>query len=114
MSVKGITASVSAALLLASSAYAGSITYRDDVDHKVTIIEGDAKKDHVLKPNAVLEGICQQGCQIRIDDKIDDEPYELEGSDLISIDDGELWQDKADEPDAPSSGDKGQTSRSAP
>lgn len=114
MTLKLVPAGISAALLLASAVQAASITNRDDVDHKVTIIEGDAKKDHVLKVNAVLEGICQQGCVVRLNDKVDDDPYELEGSDVISIDGGEFWQDKVDEPDAPSSGAEGQNPRSTP
>lgn len=114
MSFKAFSAGASAAFLLVTSAQAGSITNRDDKDHTVTVIEGEAKKDHVLKPNAVLGDICSKGCLIRLDGNVDDEPYDLEGSDIISIDGGELWQEKASAPDAPSSGADGQTSRSAP
>ena len=114
MSFKAFSAGASAAFLLVTSAHAGSITNRDDKDHKVTVIEGESKKDHVLKPNAALEGICPKGCLIRLNDNIDDEPYELEGSDVISIDGGELWQEKVGEPEAPTSGADGQTSRTAP
>ena len=98
----------------ASVAQAASITNRDDIDRTVTVIEGSTQKDHVLKPNAALEGICPKGCLIRLNDNVDDEPYELEGSDSISIDGGELWQEKVGEPDASSSGADGQTSRTAP
>lgn len=114
MSFKAFSAGVSGILLLVTSAHAGSITNRDDRDHKITVIEGEAKKDHVLKPNGSLQNICPKGCLIRLNDNADDEPYELEGSDAISIDGGELWQEKADEPNAPSSGADGQTSRTAP
>jgi hypothetical protein len=114
MSFKTFSAGASAVFLLFSSAQAGSITNRDDRDHKVTVIEGEAKKDHVLKPNAALEGICPKGCLIRLNDNVDDDPYELEGSDVISIDGGELWQEKVGEPDAPSSGADGQSSQPAP
>ena len=70
--------------LLSSStaAHAVSITNRDDQDHKVTIIEGDAKADHVLKPSQVLNGICAKGCTIRLDDNEDDE-YQLEADDVV-------------------------------
>lgn len=111
MTLKLIPVCASAALLLSSAAQAVSITNRDDVDQKVTIIEGTAKTEHVLKPNTVLEGICQQGCVVRLNDKVDDDPYELEGSDVISIDGGEFWQDNVAEPEASSSGAEGQTSR---
>lgn len=114
ISLKAFSAGVSGLLLLVTSAQAGSITNRDDRDHKITVIEGESKKDHVLKPNGALQGICPKGCLIRLNDNIDDEPYELESSDDISIDGGELWQEKADEPDASTSGADGQTSRTAP
>jgi hypothetical protein len=114
MSFKAFSAGASAAFLLLSPALAGSISNRDDRDHTVTVIEGEAKKDHVLKPNAVLEGICPKGCLIRLNGNVDDDPYELEGSDIIAIDGGELWQEKAGEPDAPTSGADGQSSRTAP
>lgn len=113
MTLKLIPVCALAALLLSSTAQAVSITNRDDVDHTVTVIEGDAKKDHVLKPNAVLEGICLQGCVVRITDKAGDDPYELEGSDVISIDGGEFWQDKV-EPGASTSDADGQASRTTP
>ena len=50
-------------LLLSSStaAHAVSITNRDEHDHKVTVIEGNAKADHVLKPSQALNGICVKG-----------------------------------------------------
>ena len=49
-------------LLLSSTvAHAVSITNRDDHDHKVTIIEGDTKTDHVLKPSQVLTASVPKG-----------------------------------------------------
>lgn len=97
---------VALALSTASATAAVSITNRDDKDHKLTVIEGDAKADHVLKPSQVLEGICQQGCVIRLNDSENDE-YELEGSEVVSIEEGFLYYDG---PDAPSEG-QGDTSK---
>jgi hypothetical protein len=94
-----------AGLLLStvSAAATVSITNRDDKDHKLTVIEGDAKADHVLKPSQVLEGICQQGCIIRLNDSEEDE-YELEGSEIVSIEEGYLYYDG---PEAPNEGAQG-------
>ena len=80
--------------LLSSStaAHAVSITNRDEHDHKVTIIEGDTKADHVLKPSQALNGICAKGCTIRLNDSEDDE-YRLEADDVVSIEDGSLYYD---------------------
>jgi hypothetical protein len=83
-----------AALLLPSAAQAASIANRDDSDHTVTVIEGNSQKDHVLKPNAVLDGICGTGCLIRIDNS-QDEPFELQSSDVTSIEEGQLYDDEA-------------------
>jgi hypothetical protein len=95
-----------AALLFTSAAGAATVVNRDDRDHKVTIIEGGVQKDHVLKANAALEGICQKGCLIRLDDS-DEDPYELEGSEVTSIEGGQLYDDELEAPAEPSAGDGG-------
>ena len=81
-----------------------SITNRDDKDHKLTLMEGEAKVDHVLKPSQVLEGVCEKGCIVRLNDSENDE-YELEGSEVVSIEEGYLYYDG---PDAPNEGQGGE------
>ena len=83
--------------LLSSSiaAHAVSITNRDDQDHKVTIIEGELSAEHMLKPLQALNGICARGCVIRLNDSEDDE-YQLEADDVVSIEDGSLYYDGPD------------------
>jgi hypothetical protein len=108
MSTMVVAAIAIVALLWVPSACASSITNRDEKDYKVTIITGEATKDHVLVPSAALEGICQKGCVIRLNDSDNDE-YELQGSDVVSIEDGYLYYDgppasavpKADDADQP-------------
>jgi hypothetical protein len=91
----------------ASSASALSITNRDDHDQKITIVEGGASKDQVLKPEATVEGICLKGCVIRLNDSDDDE-YELEGTEVVSIEDGYLYYDSPEAPaEAPAPDGKG-------
>ena len=87
-------------LLGSTAAHAVSITNRDDQDHKVTIIEGDTKTDHMLKPSQVLTGVCAKGCTIRLNDEEDDE-YQLEADDVVSIEEGSLYYDNPDTPAAP-------------
>ncbi len=102
---RSIAAGLFAAVLSATGA-AGevSITNRDDKDHKLTIIvEGEAQADHVLKPSQVLEGVCAKGCVIRLNDSENDE-YELEGGEVVSIEDGYLYYDG---PEAPNEGQGG-------
>lgn len=76
-------------------ALSASITNRDDKDHELTVIEGDAKQPHVLKPAGVLDGVCLKGCVVRIGSSQNDE-YELEGSEIVSIEDGYLYYDGSD------------------
>lgn len=93
-------------VIVPSAVQSASITNRDDRDHKVTVIEGSSQKDHVLKPNAVLDGICETGCLIRLGDSQDD-PYELESSDVTSIEEGQLYGDEAGVPSEFGSGTLG-------
>jgi hypothetical protein len=94
-------------LLSSTAAHAVSITNRDDHDHKVTIIEGDTKTDHVLKPSQVLTGVCTKGCTVRLNDDEDDE-YELAANDVVSIEEDSLYYDNPDTPapPAPATGPK--------
>ncbi len=79
---------------------AAALTNRDDKEHKVTIIEGEAKADQVLKPQQVVEKICLKGCVLRLNDSEDDE-YQLETDDIVSIEDGYLYHDASDTPAGP-------------
>ncbi len=97
-------------LLLSSTtaAHAVSITNRDEHDHKLTIIEGSSKAEHLLKPAQALSGVCVKGCTVRLNDREDDE-YQLEANDVVSIEDGTLYYDGPDtpvEPSGPANGTK--------
>ena len=91
---KRLASVVGAIVLLSSStaAHAVSITNRDDQDHKVTIVEGDTKTEHVLKPSQVLNGICAKGCTVHLDDD-EEEEYQLESEDVVSIEENSLYYD---------------------
>jgi hypothetical protein len=99
-----------AALLIPSAVHSASITNRDDRDHTVTVIEGSSQKDHILKPNAVLSGICEKGCLIRLGDSRED-PFELDGSEVTSIEEGQLYDDEAGVPTESGSGSAAQPSQ---
>lgn len=93
-----------AALLSAEAAVAVSLTNRDDRDYRIAIIEGEKRQDHVLVPSAVLEGICQKGCVVRLNDNESDE-YELEGNEIVSIEQGYLYYDGPDASSEPVPGE---------
>jgi hypothetical protein len=87
-----VAASIAAVLICCPAAHASSITNRDDREYKLTVIEDTATKDLQLAPSVTLKEVCQQGCVVRLDDSADEE-YELEGSDVVSIEDGLLYYD---------------------
>ena len=70
--------------------------------YKVTIIEGEAKTDHVLKPSQTLSDVCLKGCTIRVNGNEDDE-YRLTGGDVVSIEDGTVYYDAPETPEDPAS-----------
>ena len=92
-----------AALLMTSAAHAVTVTNRGDKDVKLTVIEGEAKQDQVLPPGKVLEGVCQKGCIIRLNDSENDE-YELEGAETVSVEEGFLYYDSPVGEGAPQGG----------
>jgi hypothetical protein len=105
MIAKTLVAGLVATALSAVHAFAVvSITNRDDKDHKLTIVEGETRTEHVLKPTQVLEGICAKGCVIRLNDSENDE-YELEGTEVVSIEEGYLYYDGPEENGTPGTGD---------
>lgn len=99
-----LAALASASLPISSAALALSITNRDDHDHKITIVEGPRSTDHVLKPEAMIEDVCLKGCVVRLNDSEEDE-YELEGNEVVSIEDGNLYYDGPDAPASPPADD---------
>jgi hypothetical protein len=85
-----------------AAAHAASITNRDERDHSVTIVEGEAKADHVLRPSQTLSDVCLKGCTIRMNHSEDDD-YLLVGGDAVSIEDGTVFYDTPDASAAPAS-----------
>ena len=81
-----------AALLMTSAASAATITNRGDTEVKLTITEGSSRQDEVLPSGKVVDGVCQKGCIIRLNDNANDE-YELEGSESVSVEGGFLYYD---------------------
>ena len=103
MTPTAFAARMIAALLMTSAAQAVTVTNRGDKEVKLTVIEGDARQDQVLSPGKVLEGVCQKGCIVRLNDT-DDEEYELEGSDAVSVEEGFLYYDSPESDGAPQDG----------
>lgn len=88
---------VSFMVSLSAADAAVTITNRDEQDRTITLIEGDKRTVHVLKPSQTLNGVCEKGCNLRIDGDDEDDPYQLKPDVAVSIEDGILYY----EPDAP-------------
>jgi hypothetical protein len=95
IAAKSIMTMLMATAMATSASAAASVTNRDEKDHKVTIIEGEKKNNFTLKPTQALENICPQGCILRLNDSDDDE-YQIEATDIVSIEDGYLYYDNQD------------------
>jgi hypothetical protein len=95
MHVRFLAVCLSAALTCSSAALALTVINRDDHDHKITIVEGSRSQDQVLKPEAQIDNVCIKGCVIRLNDS-DEEEYELEGNEVVFIEDGNLYYDGPD------------------
>ena len=76
-------------------AQAATVTNRDAKDYKLTVLEGDKAQHHTLKPSGILQDVCPKGCIVRLNDSENDE-YELEGTEIVSIEDGYLYYDVPD------------------
>lgn len=100
MRVPLLAACIVAIVAHADVAVSATIANRDDHDHKITIVEGTRSTDHVLKPDGTVENVCLKGCIVRLNDSDEDE-YELEGNDVVSIEDGNLYYDSPEAPASP-------------
>jgi hypothetical protein len=74
-----------------SSAHALKLTNRDATEQKMTISENTASREQVLKPAETLDGICNGGCTIQMQDG---EEYEFDGNEIVSIEEGLMFLDE--------------------
>jgi hypothetical protein len=86
-------------LVAASPAQALKLTNRDTTEQKMTIQENNGSREQVLKPAETIEGFCNAGCTIKMQDG---EEYEFDGNELVSIEEGLIF---LDEPGPQGSGD---------
>ena len=94
-----LAASIGSIAVLPGEADAASLGNRDEKDRKVTIVAPSGSKEHVLKPGAMLQGVCTKGCIVRLDEGTDRE-YELEGNEIVSVEKGYLYFEGPETPAA--------------
>lgn len=64
------------------------------------MISGKDGVSRVLKPDEAWNDVCAEGCIVRLDDD-ENATYELEGSDVVSIEDGFIYYDQDDKASSP-------------
>lgn len=74
-----------------SPAQALKLTNRDATEQKMIINENSASREQVLKPAETLEGFCNGGCTIQIQNG---EEYEFDGNEIVSIEEGLMFMDE--------------------
>ncbi|MGI9523460.1 MAG: hypothetical protein ACR2PG_17655 [Hyphomicrobiaceae bacterium] len=72
--------------------YAVTVTNVDRVPRKITVVQGAARETHTLEQNAIVRGLCNNGCIVRIDDD-PEKDFRLEGNERVSIENGLLFYD---------------------
>lgn len=74
---------------------AATITNRDVREYRLSIEVETVTDDRILKPNEALKDVCPKRCVVRLDNGSNDQ-YELESSDVVSIEDGFVYYDGAE------------------
>ena len=97
---KPFAAALIAPFLLATDGVAASVTNRDTKEHKLSVVSSKDADSRVLKPNEAWSDFCLKGCIVRLNDD-ENATYELEGSDVVSIEDGFIYYDRDDSASPP-------------
>ena len=113
MSRHVIAALASAFTLFTTAALAVTVKNLDGTEYTVTVVEGSKPQDLTVKPGASLEGICLKGCLIRLNGNTVD-PYELEGTEVTTIEKGQLWGEDQEPPVSEIDGEPDGASSSSP
>jgi hypothetical protein len=82
------------ALAAASPAQALKLTNRDATEQKMTIQENSSTREQTLKPAETVDGFCNSGCTIQMQDG---EEYEFDGSEVVSIEEGLMFLDEPEQ-----------------
>lgn len=108
---RSIAAIAIALALAAPSAEAATVVNLDLIHHRLVIVEDDVRHEMLLEAQTGIEGFCEAGCQIYINN--DAQSYQIAGSDIIEIRDGEFYRIEP-EPETDPAPDDGATPRTTP
>jgi hypothetical protein len=79
---------------VASPAQAVKLTNRDTIEQKMTIQENGGTREQILKPSETVDGVCNSGCTIKMQDG---EEYEFDGNEAVSIEEGLMFLDEPEQ-----------------
>jgi hypothetical protein len=113
MSRFGLAALTAVLTVFTTAALAVTVKNLDETEHKIAVVEGSSTQDLSIKPGGSLEGICIKGCLIKLNGNADD-PYELEGSEVTTIEKGQLWGEDQEPPVPSGDGEPDGGSSSSP
>ena len=75
------------------SAFAITLTNRDNSDQTLILTEGDKRNERTIKAGEQLQ-LCDKGCVIRLPDG---EDYEFDGPETVSLQEGLLFLDNPED-----------------
>jgi hypothetical protein len=75
------------------SAFAITLTNRDNSDQTLILTEGDKRNERTIKAGEQLQ-LCEKGCVIRLPDG---EDYEFDGPETVSLQEGLLFLDNPED-----------------
>ncbi len=79
-------------LLATGPAWALTISNLDPEPHKITVVAGSDSKELTVEPEKEVDAPCASGCKVKLEN---DEEYDLEGNETVSIEGGIIYIDHA-------------------
>ena len=88
-------------MLTAQKSAAATLTNADRTERTLTVIRGDTRETQIVKSGALVKDLCANGCIVRIDND-PERDFILEGRERVTIEDGLLYYDGEQAPEAQS------------
>jgi len=97
MRLGGVLIASVAGFVFAHSASALTISNEDPDPHTITVTAGTDTKQITVEPDQQVDAVCAEGCTVTLDN---DEQYQMQGGETVSIEDGVIFVDAAPGSDA--------------
>ena len=104
MRLGGVLIASVAGFVFTHSASALTISNEDPDPHTITVTAGTDTKQITVEPDQQVDAVCAEGCTVTLDN---DEQYQMQGGETVSIEDGVIFVDAAPGSDADDGDDSG-------